>query len=286
MAVKLNMTDERLYPGHLEKVPFFRVDSPLLQHSKNVTSQFGEDGIVEAIFTTLKTERGYCIEFGASDGISLSNTYNLLVTKNWSGLLIEPSANAYKSLVETYKGYERVTCLNSLIEIEGDSSLDSLLAKVDTPVDLELISIDVDGLDYYIWESLVTYRPKIVLIEFNPSIPNDVIFVQAKSFKVHQGCSLAALVDLGKSKGYELICATVTNAFFVVSELFSLFNLRSNHITSLYTPARDGRIFHGYDSTIFTVGMPSLIWSGVDVQSEDLQVLPQSMRRYHGALKK
>lgn len=279
------MSTDPLQPARLEKLSFFRIDSPLLKYSNNITSQFGEDGIIDAVFNQLQISVGYCVEFGASDGKSLSNTYNLLANKNWSGLLIEPSTDAYANLLDTYKDKRAVTCINTLIELEGYASLDSLLGRANAPRDLDMISIDVDGIDYYIWESLTTFRPKVVLIEFNPSIPNDVIFVQAKSISVHQGCSLAALIELGKKKGYELICATATNAFFIVAELYSLFNIPSNHITSLYSPARDGRIFHGYDSTIFTVGMSNLIWSGVELKTEDIQVLPSSMRFYHGALK-
>lgn len=154
-----------------------------------------------------------------------------------------------------------------------------MIAQTSFPQNFDLLSIDIDGADYFVWESLNIYHPKVVLIEFNPSVPADVVFVQAKDMRLNQGASLLALILLGRQKGYELICATANNAIFVDSQFYSLFGLRSNHITTLY-PFTGGRIFHGFDSTIFVCGMPKLIWSGVKIESEDLQVLPASLRKF------
>ena len=120
----------------------------------------------------------------------------------------------------------------------------------------------------------------MVVIEFNPTVPNDVVFIQVKDNEVNQGCSLLALILLGKEKGYELICCTSWNAFFVRKDLFALFEISDNSIQCLYQPYLDGRIFHGYDSQVYVVGMPMLLWSGLHVSSDDFQVLPQSARRY------
>ncbi len=126
----------------------------------------------------------------------------------------------------------------------------------------DLLSIDVDGTDYFIWESLSEFLPRLVIIEFNPTVPNDIIFVQAKDANVNHGCSLLALVTLGKQKGYELVCCTSTNAFFVRKEEFHHIGLSNNSHWNLYEPICDGRIFQGYDSTIFVEGMDRLVWKG------------------------
>ena len=70
------------------------------------------------------------------------------------------------------------------------------------------------------------------------------------------------------------------NAFFVKSELYDLFQIPDNSIQCLYQPCLDGRIFHGYDSHVYVVGMQMLLWSGIHVSSEDFQVLPQSIRKF------
>ena len=267
-------------PHRLEKASFFQVQSPLLEFSKNVVSQCGEDGIIEKIFATINPENKYCVEFGAWDGKYLSNCWNLIVNEGWSGSFIEGNEAKFKDLLATHGNNEKVSCIHRFVEFEGANSLDNILASVNAPQDLDLLSIDVDGTDYFIWESLNEFRPRVVVIEFNPTIPNDVVFVQAKDSAINQGCSLLSLILLGKEKGYELVCCTNWNAFFVKAELYTRFEIPSNFIYHMYRPALDGRIFHGYDSYVYVIGMQKLLWSNIQVSSDDFQVLPQSVRRF------
>jgi hypothetical protein len=268
-------------PHRLDQVRFFSIHSPLLEHRRDVTSQNGEDGILEHIFTKIpKSESPYCVEFGAWDGKHLSNCYNLIKNDGWSGLLIEANKQKFQQLQKNYEMLKNVKCVNTFVEFEGPNSLDNIMERSGAPVDFDLLSIDIDGADYFIWESLTKFRPKVVVIEFNPSVPNDVIFVQAKDMKVNQGSSLLALIFLGKQKGYELICCTSCNAIFVLSSFYPNFSMTSNHITKMFTPACDGRIFHGYDSEIHIVGMSKLLWSNISIESGDFQVLPASLRRF------
>jgi hypothetical protein len=130
----------------------------------------------------------------------------------------------------------------------------------------------------------VEFRPRIVVIEFLPTAPNDVLFIQDLDPNVHQGCSLRALIELGKTKGYELICATVHNAFFVVQEEFARFNIEDNSIDAMYAPAMDGRVFHCYDGTIYTIGMEQIIWKGVQIAPDTLQILPKHLRTWGAAV--
>ncbi len=93
-----------------------------------------------------------------------------------------------------------------------------------------MLSIDIDGNDYYIWESIKDYDPKVDIIEFNQAIPSDIEFVQKKDFTLHQGNSLLSLIKLGKLKGYELVATSFCNAIFVKSDLFDLFEIADNRI--------------------------------------------------------
>jgi len=267
-------------PHLLNQVSFFDINSPLLAYQKKVTSQFGEDGIIERIFELIKTTNKYCLEFGAWDGKYLSNCWDLITNKQWRGCFVEADRRKFAELLQTYSGNDRVNCLNRFVEFEGENSLDRILSEVGAPKDLDFASIDVDGIDYFIWDSLKEYRPRALVIEFNPSIPNDVVFVQEKSINVNHGCSLLSLVMLGKEKGYELVCAFECNAFFVQKELYDSLGIPSNFIHLMYRPTCDGRIFHGYDSQIFMTGMPRLIWRNIPLDSSDFQVVPASMRRY------
>lgn len=267
-------------PYRLKQVSVSRVQSPLLQYSRNIVSQCGEDGILEKIFQIINPSNRYCVEFGAWDGKYLSNCWNLVVNEGWSGAFIEGSAAKFMSLLATHGANPNVSCINRYVDFEGDNRLDGILSSTNCPRGFDLLSIDVDGTDYFIWESLCEYRPRVVVIEFNPTVPNDIIFVQAKDPSVNQGCSLLALIMLGKEKGYELICCTGWNAFFVRAELYSEFGIPDNSIEAMYRPYMDGRIFHGFDSYIYVVGMSKLLWSRVEVSSEDFQVMPQSTRRF------
>ena len=267
-------------PHRLEQVINSKVKSPLLGFARNASSQCGEDGILERIFQIIgPTCRHFC-EFGAWDGKHLSNCWNLASNEGWSGTYIEGNEFKFESLLATHESNTLINCINKYVDFDGDNTLDNILASTDCPQHLDLLSIDVDGTDYFIWESLVNYRPRVVVIEFNPTVPNDIIFVQAKNNNINQGCSLLSLIHLGKEKGYELICCTTWNAFFVASELYDEFGIEDNSIECMYQPYLDGRIFHGYDSYIHIVGMEALLWSGIQVSSEDFQVIPKAIRRF------
>ena len=279
-------------PYEMKQVHFSNFDSPLWKYRKNVTSQSGEDGIIAEIVRVLQKnsfisvdktkgmEEMFCVEFGAADGMYYSNTHNLLHMNGWSGLLIEGDKESFKKCEERFVENPNVKCLNSFVSYEGEFSLDRIFLENNVPKNFELISIDVDGMDYFIWEALDEYHPKVVIVEFNPSVPNDIIFIQEKNSEVHQGSSLLAFIDLGKRKGYELVCATGGNAIFVRKEMYGCFNLKSNHINHLYRPKIDGRIWQGFDNTIFST-MNRMMWGGnCAISPEDLQVFPKSMRKY------
>ena len=271
-------------PHLLQQVRFSKIESPLLQYRLNVESQNGEDGIIKHIFNILPpSENRHCVEFGAWDGKYLSNCFNLVSNLGWFGLFIEANDKKFAQLLLNHGQSINATCFRRFVEFDGPNRLDNLIEEANFPLDFDLLSIDIDGADYFVWESLQRFRPRVVVIEFNPSIPNDVIFVQAKSMNTHQGASLLALVMLGRQKGYELICVTETNAIFVLNEYYPLFGLTSNDVTTLFAPLSDGRIFYGYDSYIHICGMPTLIWSNTNVSSDDFQVLPASSRKWGDA---
>lgn len=271
-------------PHLLKQVQFFTIDSPLLKYRSNVQSQNGEDGIISHIFRILPpVQKRYCVEFGAWDGKYLSNCFNLVSNLGWFGLFIEANDKKFEQLLKNHGNLKNVFCLKRFVEFDGKNQIENLIAEIKFPLDFDLLSIDIDGADYFIWESVQRFRPRVVIIEFNPSIPNDVIFVQAKDMNINQGASLLALVMLGKKKGYELICVTACNAIFVLNEFYPLFELRSNHVTKLFAPSSDGRIFHGYDSYVYISGMPRLLWSDTQVCSDDVQVLPAALRKWKDA---
>jgi hypothetical protein len=270
----------------LRLLRFTKVDSPLMAYAKNVTSQCGEDGIIERIIELIQPAHRFCVEFGAWDGTLNSNCHQLLMHREWKGVMIEANEKKYRDLVNTFSGNGRVKTINRFVDFEGPNTLDNILIECGAPPDFGLLSIDIDGNDYHVWKSLERHSPEIVIIEFNPTIPNDVYFIQDRSFERNQGCSLLALVFLAKERGYELAVCTTVNAIFVKKEKFGLLQIQDNSHYTLYQPLQDGRIFSGYDGTIHVVGMDKLFWQGIALSQEDFQLLPKAARVYRYAEKK
>ncbi len=256
----------------------------LRKHARKVTSQRGEDGVIEKIFEIIGTTNRYCVEFGAWDGKLYSNTWNLLNNESWRGLQIEGSAEKFQELQSEYDGNEGVTTLNRLVEPDGANALDAILAEAEAPRDLDLLCVDVDGLDWHIWNGLDDFAPRLIVVEFNPTVPNDVFFVQDDDPAVNQGASLLALIELGKSKGYELVATTEWNGFFVPKTLFPAFSIADNAIDAMHDPGHfESRLFQCYDGTLVLAGCKHLLWSNVTIDQEDIQILPKALRKYGGA---
>ncbi len=253
----------------------------LLEYKRNVTSQFGEDGLIEKIFELIGTKSKWCVELGALNGAHDSNVWNLLHHKGWSGVLIEADITNYKKLEALYSGKENIVCVNEFISFEGDHSLDNVFAKTPIPKEFDLLSLDIDGNEYHLWESLIHYSPRVMIVEFNPSIPNDVDFAQPRDMNVFQGSSLRALVRFGIQKGYALVSVVGVNAIFVKNELFPLFGIEDNSPESLYTDTSAyTRLFQLYDGTIVLSGCDTLLWHKKQIRAEDLQIVPQRKRYY------
>jgi hypothetical protein len=254
----------------------------LLTHAAGVTSQFGEDGIMAKVFEILGEGSRWCVEFGAWDGKLYSNTYNLIANCGWSGVLIEASAEKFAELKQTYADNPRAVCIHAVVQpAPGPGSLEAHLAETQIPHNFDLLSIDIDGNDYHVWDSLTVYQPRLVVIEFSPGIPNDIIFVQDRDIGINQGSSLRALIELGKMKGYELAAVTRGNGLFVVEEEFAKLGIADNDIDAMFFPPRDGKYFDGYDGTLYHIGSPRLHWQkNAEIGIDDLQVLWPAERIY------
>ena len=121
-------------------------------YAKNFYSQFGEDGIVEEILKNISTNNHWCVEFGAWDGMHLSNTYHLIANHNYKSVLIEADAEKFKTLKKNMSGFD-ATLINEYVMFSGENTLDKILTRTPIPKDFDFLSIDIDGCDFYIFES-------------------------------------------------------------------------------------------------------------------------------------
>jgi len=235
---------------------------------------------IDKILGLLPERDNWCVEFGAWDGLVGSTSRALITGQNYSAVLIEGSAKKFKDLLQTYKGFQNVFSFNQYVGFDKETGLDSILEKTAIPRNFDFLSIDIDGNDYHVWNAMEKYQPKVLIIEFNPTIPPEVDFIQPADPSTSQGASLSEMIKLGKKKGYELVGVLSVNAFFVLREYYPLYQIKDNSIYALWTN-RDcvTYLFSGYDGRIFLRGCQRLPWHcDLPIREGKMQALPAMFR--------
>ncbi len=192
-----------------------------------VSSQNGEDGILEEIFRRVGVESRTFVEFGVESGAQC-NCARLVVEDGWRGLFLEADPGQYAKLAERYRDRPGVRC--ALAEVTS-SNIEDLLATYAVPREFDLLSIDIDGNDYWVWSAIRAWSPRVVAIEYNAAHPPPRRWVMKENpgyrwdGTTYYGASLASLAALGRQKGYALVgtCSAGVNAFFVRAELAGKF---------------------------------------------------------------
>lgn len=208
-------------------------DQRKLMRSKErkVHSQNGEDGILLYIFSKIGVYNHTFIEFGAG-GYS-SNTENLIRNFGWGGLLLDGSESEIKRMNEHYKSLPNVSDGQVIAKQAWltRENINDIFKKNNIQGKIDLLSIDIDGNDYWIWEAINIVEPNVVVIEYNASLGSvEPLVIEYNNsfyrFNFHElgwyhGASLAAMTKLAKRKGYELICcdSSGANAFFIKESL-------------------------------------------------------------------
>lgn len=258
----------------------------LIDYRANVYSQCGEDGVISEVLKRLAENIAldkWCVEFGAWNGVYLSNTCRLIREAGYSAVLIEGDKQRVNELRENFP-QNNVYKVFRFVNFDGPNTLDNLLSETPIPSDFDFMSIDIDGVDYYIFEGLKRFTPKVICIEFNPSIPNAVDFVQPKDFTIKQGSSAKAISRLAEEKGYSLVASTHANLFFVRNDLAKFVVSPIPTLEELNTDGNDPQyIFVGYDGTLlsnkFELRYP---WHGISVPILSMQFLPKYLRVFAG----
>lgn len=185
-------------------------------------SQNGEDGILGEILRRIGASTRFFVEFGAETG-SEGNCVFLADVAGWRGLFIEAEESAYAELARKFAPLGRVRTLRGTVTPDN---VQELFQRGRVPHELDVLSIDVDGSDYWVWEALRDYRPRVVVIEYNALLPPERRLVQPRDLGAwdgtdYYGASLGAVKELGRSKGYRLVHTELAgvNAFFVREEL-------------------------------------------------------------------
>ena len=212
-------------------------------YERKRSSQNGEDGILEEIFRRIGTRTPFFVEFGVEDGRECNTA--ALVRAGWNGMMIEGDPDKFAALAVTYADAPAVRLVNAYVSAEN---IASLFAANGVPVELDLLSIDIDGNDYWVWEALAAYRPRVVVIEYNATHPPPERWVMAYNpahrwgDDTYYGAGLASLEALGAQLGYALIGTDVrgVNAFFVRDDVLPAARFPRRTAAEAYHPPTVG----------------------------------------------
>jgi len=226
--------------AELSQTPRFKDPLRLLASGYRVFSQNQEDGMIAEVFRRIGATSRRFIEVGVEDGLECNSAF--LLTQGWRGAWIEGSPD-HATRARTAFAHYPIEVVDRRITVEN---ADALIAEFTKGEELDLLSIDIDTLDYWVWQAIGTVKPRLVVIEYNAlwppfirkTVAHDAAMVwDGSSFS---GASLGALEALGREKGYCLVGCSLAgvNAFFVredlVGDRFCAPFTAENH----YEPAR------------------------------------------------
>lgn len=240
----------------------------LNKFSKNVFSQFGEDGIIEEIIKRADIKNRVCVEFGAWDGVLFSNVANLWSNHEWKGILIESEKDRYEDMKKITSNYNCLP-INTFVEPKGENSLEKILKKHSVPFkEIEILSIDIDGNEYQIFKNLKELRPTIIILEYNPTIPPEMSIVSKEGGFF--GSSAKALCDLADFKGYSLVALTDTNCIFVKKEILNLFEEFETNLNKIFNRSKLTYFITGYSGN-YTFSNKPAFGIGTPLKKKDIE---------------
>ncbi len=258
-------------PREVEKVD-------LQAAERSVFSQFGEDGVIEKIFEIIEPGPKFAVEFGAHNGINNSNMRNLVVNHGWSTFQIEGDPERAAELAENYADYPTTKTLEAWV---WPGNVEILFEENGVPTDLDLLVIDIDSNDYYVWRAIRDFRPKVVIIETNFLFPPPQLMVidyhpmNYWDRTYYTGASMQSMYNLAIKKGYELVyqMSRGPNVVFVAKEYFDAFGIKDNSPAAIYRP-RPKRLFERPESQWGRPGVPwpeskrTLTWRNLVIEKK------------------
>jgi hypothetical protein len=210
-----------------------------------VFSQWGEDGIIQYLIQRVPIEDDTFVELGVAD-YRESNTHFLLVHDNWRGLIVDAASRHEDYLQASELGWRHD--INAVTAFIDRDNINGLIEGAGISGDIGLLSLDIDGNDYWILEAIDVVSPRILVLEYNStfgpdakiSVPYDPSFdrFEAHYSALYFGASLGALADLAAARGYSLVgCGSAgVNAFFVRRDVLG--SLEEVSVADAYVESR------------------------------------------------
>jgi hypothetical protein len=207
----------------------------LTANELSVYSQNGEDGVVAETLRRIGPGRREFVEFGVEHGVQ-GNCVALADVCGWGGLFLEADQAKARGLAWKYRDNPGVRTAQATVTVE---TINALFAERGVSAEPDIVSIDVDGNDLWLWRALTHARPRLVIIEYNATLDHRRPLVQPYDpdwrwgGTDYFGASLAALELVGREKGYSLIHTELAgvNAFFIRNDL-------ADHFDGVVVPRR------------------------------------------------
>ncbi|MGM0588342.1 MAG: hypothetical protein ACQETE_08015 [Bacteroidota bacterium] len=224
---------QRIFMGQVQNEFHSKGVVDLSNKGYRVFSQFDEDGILIAIFSVIGEGNKTFIEIGAADGIN-SNCANFALNLGWHGLFIDGDSSSIAKGKEFYQNHHDSFLYPPVFKtaMVKRSNINELIREEGFEGDIELLSIDIDGNDYWIWDAIEVVSPKVVIIEThiefgykNIVVPYDEKYSYPGLHRQYHGASVKAMIKLADSKGYKLLASNVYgfNTIYVKAEYAKYF---------------------------------------------------------------
>lgn len=188
-----------------------------------VFSQFEEDGKLLFIFSIIGMENKVFVEIGSDDGIN-SNSANLAFNFGWYGLFIDGNKKSIERGRSFYEKYPHPWAYSPkfVCQLVKRENINQIIERAGFSGEIGLLSIDIDGNDYWIWDALEVVQPKVVIIETHNEfgfedivVPYDPNYFYPGRHPVYHGASPVAMTKLAKQKGYRLVGANELGFNFI-----------------------------------------------------------------------
>lgn len=252
-AIQRNLDDLKLLLGRdlVYRISHHCEPTTLRDVEFRVFSQFGDDGIIQYLINNIDISKKKFIEFGVDNYLE-SNTRFLLLNDNWAGLVLDCS-EANVDLIRNDPIYWKHD-LKAVCAFVNKDNINGLFVENDYSGEIGILSIDIDGIDYWIWDAINVVSPVIVIMEYNSAwgpnhaitVPYDPNFSRTSAHysNLYWGCSLRALELLGLKKGYVFVGSNSNgnNAYFVRKDRIA--NLKpqdasTGYVESMYRESRN-----------------------------------------------